>query len=167
MATIVFILIDKIFNYYYYFMKKIILCFSVCLFIQSNLFSQNLKFAPITPRWALEHIVWEDSANNQISSERLVNLYLEHKMPVGAIIIDSPWSTAYNNFDWNTKRYPNSTEMIHSFNKRNVKVILWLTGCVNSTATDMPIQKHPSFDEVVVKKYAVNNGKISPWWKGN
>lgn len=148
-------------------MKKIIVCFGVCLFIQLNLFSQNSKFAPITPRWALEHIVWEDSANNQVSSERLVNLYLKHKMPVGSIIIDSPWSTAYNNFDWNTKRYPNSTKMIHSFKKRNVKVILWLTGCVNSTGTDVPIQKHPSFDEVVAKKYAVNNGKTSRWWKGD
>lgn len=149
-------------------MRKMVLCFSVCfIFIQSSLFSQNTVFPPITPRWALEHIVWEDSANNQGSSERLVRLYLEHKMPVGAIIIDSPWSTAYNNFEWNIQRYPNSTEMIQNFDKQNVKVILWLTGCVNSTATDMPIQKHPSFDEVVAKNYAINNGKTSKWWKGD
>jgi alpha-glucosidase (family GH31 glycosyl hydrolase) len=149
-------------------MRKMVLCFSVCfIFIQSSLFSQNTIFPPITPRWALEHIVWEDSANNQGSSERLVRLYLEHKMPVGAIIIDSPWSTAYNNFEWNIQRYPNSTEMIQNFDKQNVKVILWLTGCVNSTATDMPIQKHPSFDEVVAKNYAINNGKTSKWWKGD
>lgn len=149
-------------------MNKIILCFSVCFhFLQLSLFAQNDKFPPITPRWALEHIVWEDSANNQGSSERLVNLYLKHKMPVGAIIIDSPWSTAYNNFDWDTKRYPNSTEMIQNFNKQNVKVILWLTGCVNITGKDVPIQKHPLFDEVVAKKYAINKGKISNWWKGD
>jgi len=149
-------------------MKKILFCLSVCfLFIQFSLFSQNVKLPPITPRWALEHIVWEDNANNQESSVKLVNLYLEHKMPVGAIIIDSPWSTAYNNFDWNTKRYPNSTEMIHNFNKQNVKVILWLTGCINSTATDVPNQKHPSFDEIREKGYAVNNGKTSHWWKGD
>lgn len=149
-------------------MKKIISYLSICLFIsQLSVFSQSVRFPPITPRWALEHIVWEDSANNQVSSEKLVNLYMEHKMPVGAIIIDSPWSTAYNNFEWNTKRYPNSTEMIGNFNKKNVKVILWLTGCVNSTATDMPIQKHPAFDEVIAKNYAINNGKTSKWWKGD
>jgi alpha-glucosidase (family GH31 glycosyl hydrolase) len=149
-------------------MNKIILCITVyLLFVQSGLYAQDRKLPPITPRWALEHIVWEDSANNRVSSEKLVNLYLEHKMPVGAIIIDSPWSTAYNNFDWDTTRYPGSAEMIRNFSKQNVKVILWLTGCVNTTGIDMPVQKHPSFDEVVAKKYAINNEKISHWWKGD
>lgn len=148
-------------------MKRYFLFFCVCFFfVQTVLFSQSKKTPPITPRWILEHVVWEDSANNQVSSVKLVNLYLEHKMPVGSIIIDSPWSTAYNNFEWNTARYSNSTEMINNFNKQNVKVILWLTGCVNSTATDMPVQKHPAFDEVVAKKYAINNGETSKWWKG-
>ena len=149
-------------------MNKIILIFVVCFFsIQVSLYSKNPQRPPITPKWALEHIVWEDSVNNQVYSEKLVNLYLEHKMPVGAIIIDSPWSTAYNDFNWNAARYPNSTRMIQNLNKRNVKVILWLTGCINSTATDMPVQKHPLFDEVVANKYAVNNGKTSHWWKGD
>jgi alpha-glucosidase (family GH31 glycosyl hydrolase) len=148
-------------------MKKKVFSFCIVFFfIQLSLSAQTKKNPPITPRWALEHIVWEDSANNQIASERLVNSYLEHKMPVGAIIIDSPWSTAYNNFEWDTRRYPNSTKMIQGFDKQHVKTILWLTGCVNSTGKDVPIQKDPSFDEVVAKNYAVNNGKTSKWWKG-
>lgn len=147
--------------------KKILIFCTFHLFLQSGILAQEKKHPPITPKWALEHIVWEDSANTQKASERLVQLYLKHKMPVGSIIIDSPWSTAYNNFEWNTQRYPNSTKMIQSFHKRNVKTILWLTGCVNSTGIDMPIQKHPSFDEVVAKEYAINKGKVSEWWKGN
>jgi alpha-glucosidase (family GH31 glycosyl hydrolase) len=151
----------------YYRMKKKVFSFCIAFFfIQSGLSAETKKNPPITPRWALEHIVWEDSANNQIASQKLVNSYLEHKMPVGAIIIDSPWSTAYNNFEWDTKRYPNSTKMIQGFDKQHVKTILWLTGCVNSTGKDVPIQKDPSFDEVVAKNYAVNNGKTSKWWKG-
>jgi alpha-glucosidase (family GH31 glycosyl hydrolase) len=31
----------------------------------------------------------------------------------------------------------------------------------------MPIQKHPAFDEVIAKNYAINNGKTSKWWKGD
>jgi len=148
-------------------MKKKVFSFCIAFFfIQLGLSAETQKNPPITPRWALEHIVWEDSANNQIASQKLVNSYLEHKMPVGAIIIDSPWSTAYNNFEWDTRRYPNSTKMIQCFDKQHVKTILWLTGCVNSTGKDVPIQKDPSFDEVVAKNYAVNNGKTSKWWKG-
>jgi alpha-glucosidase (family GH31 glycosyl hydrolase) len=149
-------------------MKKFILFLSILqILFHQNLYSQSKKLPPITPRWALEHIVWEDNSNNQSVSENLVNLYLEHNMPVGAIIIDSPWSTAYNNFEWDTQRYPNSTEMIEGFNAKKVKVILWLTGCVNITGKDVPIQKAPAFDEVVEKGYAVNNGKVSSWWKGD
>lgn len=145
-------------------MNKILFC---CLaLLQINTYAQKTKLPPITPRWAFEHIVWEDSANNQTSSELLVNLYLQHNMPVSAIIIDSPWSTAYNNFEWNTERYPDASKMIREFYKKNVKTILWLTGCVNSTAADMPVQKHAAFDEVVAKKFAVNHGKTSKWWKG-
>jgi alpha-glucosidase (family GH31 glycosyl hydrolase) len=148
-------------------MKKKVFSFCIAVFfLQLSLSAQTKKNPPITPRWALEHIVWEDSANNQIASERLVSSYLEHKMPVGAIIIDSPWSTAYNNFEWDTRRYSNSTKMIQGFDKQHVKTILWLTGCVNSTGKDVPIQKDQSFDEVVAKNYAVNNGKTSKWWKG-
>lgn len=149
-------------------MKNSLFCLFILLgVLQQNLAAQDIQFPPITPRWVLEHIVWEDNKNDQSTSVGLVNSYFENQMPVGAIIIDSPWSTAYNNFEWNTKRYPNSIEMIKGFSDKDVKVILWLTGCVNTTAKDMPIQKSPSFDEVIEKGYAINNGKVSNWWKGD
>lgn len=147
-------------------MKKRIFTLSVCCFCIA-LFAQANKYPPITPRWAFEHIVWEDSANNQASSQRLINEYLAHQMPVGAIIIDSPWSTSYNDFNWDTKRYPNAVEMIKSINKQQVKVILWLTGCINLTAKDVPLQKNPYYDEASSKKYVINNGVPSKWWKGD
>lgn len=144
-------------------MKKLIFSLSLCL-LGTAAFAQKLP--PITPRWAFEHIVWEDSANNQASSERLVNEYRAHQMPVGAIIIDSPWSLSYNDFNWDTKRYPDAKKMIANLNKKQVKVILWLTGCINSTGKDVPVQMNPYFEEAVAKKYVVNNGKTSTWWKG-
>jgi len=147
-------------------MKKLLITLSVCC-LSIAVFAQVQKLPPITPRWALEHIVWEDSANNQASSQQLINEYLAHQMPVGAIIIDSPWSTSYNDFNWDTKRYPNAPEMIKNINKLNVKVILWLTGCINSTGKDVPVQKNPYFDEAVAKKYVINNGQTSKWWKGD
>lgn len=149
-------------------MHNYIVCFCVFIFsVLQDLSSQSKKYPPITPRWALEHIVWEDNINNQEASEKLVNLYHVHKMPVGAIIIDSPWSTAYNNFEWDINRYPKSTEMIQNFNSMNVKVVLWLTGCINSTGKDVPIQKAQAFDEVIERDYAINRGEVSNWWKGD
>jgi alpha-glucosidase (family GH31 glycosyl hydrolase) len=136
-------------------------------YLNLSVYAQAVKLPPITPRWALEHIVWEDSANTQVASMQLVKGYLDHQMPVGAIIIDSPWSNAYNDFDWDTKRYPDPNAMIKTFQKQDVKVILWLTGCINLNGKDVPLQKNPYFDEAVAKKYVVNNGKTSKWWKGD
>lgn len=148
---------------------KYIHCFIFLFLLSVSGFGQTTKTPPITPRWALEHIVWEDSANNQDFSAKLVDLYVQHRMPVGAIIIDSPWSTAYNSFEWNKDRYPDPAAMIQKFNTRNVKVILWITGCENLTTTnvkEVPIQKSPGYDEVVAKGYAINDGNPSTWWKG-
>lgn len=46
---------------------------------------------PICPRWALEPWVWEDYGNTGSSLLQLVDQYEEHEIPVGAVIIDSPW----------------------------------------------------------------------------
>lgn len=121
---------------------------------------------PITPYWALGHLVWEDSINTQEAALSLVESYIEHELPVGGIIIDSPWSQSYNDFNWNKERYPEPEEMLRKFREQNIKVMLWLTGCVNLTGRDVPVQRSPDYDYVVEKGYAVNNGQPSEWWKG-
>lgn len=94
------------------------------------------QYPPITPAWALGHIVWEDSLNTQDGAQLIVNEYLKRDIPVNAVIIDSPWSTAYNNFEWDSSRYPSHDKMIDFFSEKNVKVILWLTGVVNNKSKD-------------------------------
>ncbi|MHC4157321.1 MAG: TIM-barrel domain-containing protein, partial [Planctomycetota bacterium] len=61
---------------------------------------------PICPRWAFEPWVWEDNKNTQQAVLALVKGYRDRDIPVGTIIIDSPWETAYNSFDWDKQRYP-------------------------------------------------------------
>jgi alpha-glucosidase (family GH31 glycosyl hydrolase) len=121
---------------------------------------------PVTPKWALGHIVWEDSINTQDAALGLIEQYKKHNIPVDGIIIDSPWSQSYNDFNWDKARYPKPLEMIDQFKKENIKVILWLTGCINSSARDVPVQKDPDYDFAKEKGYVVNNGKESVWWKG-
>ena len=50
---------------------------------------------PPWPEWAFHHWVWEDESTQE-SALALVNGYLDRDIPVGAIIIDSPWETGYN-----------------------------------------------------------------------
>jgi len=138
-----------------------------CFWLLAGQLSAEVKKPPITPRWAFGHIVWEDSLNTQQAALKLVEGYQQRNIPVSGIIIDSPWSTAYNNFNWNPERYPDPQAMIKTLNGSQVRTILWLTGCINLTAKDMKQQKHELYDWVIEKRYVINQGKPSTWWKGN
>lgn len=122
---------------------------------------------PITPAWALGHIVWEDEFNTQESTLRLVDGYLERGIPVNGVIIDSPWSSCYNNFKWDNSLYPDPEALLSELKGKGVHSILWLTGCTNTSCNDRAQQKSENFDEAIEKGYAVNDGQQSHWWKGD
>lgn len=121
---------------------------------------------PITPYWALGHIVWEDSLNSSEGTLRIVDGYLEHNIKVDGVIIDSPWSTSYNDFNYDAQRYPDPQLLLSELRDRSVKPIIWITGIVNDSCTDVPINRCPNYDEVVLNNYGVNNNTPSYWWKG-
>lgn len=121
---------------------------------------------PITPAWAFRHIVWEDSLNTSEGAKEVVDSYIRRGIPVGSVIIDSPWSTSYNDFNWDRMRYPDAEDMIGYFKNKNVKVILWLTGAINNKCKDTPLQKGDTYDEAVMKNYGINDSKPHEWWKG-
>lgn len=143
-------------------MKKILLL-AISILIGVSIKAQN---PPITPAWAFEHIAWEDSINTTEGAKALVEGYLQREIPVGAVIIDSPWSTTYNDFNWDTQRYSDPKEMINYFKSKDVKVLLWLTGAVNIKCKDTHFQKSDTYDEVVSKGYGINKSEPHTWWKG-
>ncbi len=148
-------------------MKRILFfVLSICTSMQ---LSSQVQRPPITPAWAFGHIVWEDSLNNRNAVEHLVEAYLEHDIPVDATIIDSPWTLSYNDFNWDGGRYPNSQQMIDGLYSRGVRTILWLTGNVNDRDLegDTPVGHNAMLTYVQQKGYAVNDGEIYHWWKGD
>lgn len=132
--------------------------------ISAIAFAEN---PPITPAWAFRHIVWEDEKNTTQGVEDLTRMYREHDIPVGAVIVDSPWSLSYNDFTWDTDRYADPAGMIAKLKEQNIRVILWLTGNVNQKCKDTKEQKSGTYDEAVANHYGVNNSQPHDWWKGN
>ena len=61
----------------------------------------------------------------------MVENYLKYEIPVGGFNIDSGWATCYNNFNWNTKLFPDPKKLIDYFHQRNIKVMLWATSLIN------------------------------------
>ncbi|HVZ85466.1 MAG TPA: TIM-barrel domain-containing protein [Polyangia bacterium] len=113
---------------------------------------------PITPRWAFEPWAWEDNTNTQQSTESVITGYLSRQIPVGAVIVDSPWETAYNTLAWDTTRYPSPAAMISTFHAENVRVVMWLVAVVDTDA--------PQYQTVKTKGYGVNGSANGTWWKG-
>lgn len=70
--------------------RSLLLVFTVLFINYSCSKTTTTEFPPVTPKWALGHIVWEDSINTQEAAELLVQLYKDNEIPVSGIIIDSP-----------------------------------------------------------------------------
>jgi len=121
---------------------------------------------PICPRWGFEPWIWEDNKNTQQAVLKLVKDYRDKGIPVGTIIIDSPWETSYNSFDWDKERYPQPQKMIDELHQHGVRVVMWITGAMNRTSKDTPQDKPSAYDDVIRKGWVVNQGKEFHWWKG-
>lgn len=118
------------------------------------------------PAWVFYHWVWEDESTQQ-SAEALVDDYIAHDIPVKAIIIDSPWETGYNTFDWDASLYPDAQGMIDNFHSKDVRVIVWITSAINKEATSLGLYNLAAdsgyflYDDATYTTVDEIN-----WWKG-
>lgn len=142
-------------------MRKTLRLFTA--FVVLCLFNSTIN-AQVAPEFVFQHWVWEDESTQQ-SALQLVDDYKAHNIPVGAIIIDSPWETGYNSFDWDSTLYPNPKAMVDSFHARNVKVIVWITSAIN---TDMAELWHYADSmNYFMKANASSGSAVIHWWKGD
>lgn len=112
---------------------------------------------PLWPAWVHTHWVWENSGT-QDTIHAVVSGYVEHDIPVGAIIIDNPWSTEIGTFIPDPALYPDLEEQIEMYHDRGIKVMLWSTCMINEGS--------PTFEEGKAKGYFVSSGKTIKWWSG-
>jgi len=129
-------------------------------------FATDRPRPPLTPRWAYEPWVWEDEENDADAIVALVDSYRQRDIPVGAVIVDSPWQTNYNTFVFN-RDYPFPGRLVERLHERDVRVILWATGFVNVRSNDGPDEdKSPNYQEALDRGYFVNGGQTVEWEKG-
>ena len=122
---------------------------------------------PLTPPWALECWLWEDDVNTAARVDELLQGYADHDIPVRTILLDSPWSTRYNDFTVDTIRYPNPQKWFGQLQKRGYRVVLWMTCMVNSKSKDTAIRdSHTWYEWARQKGYIAGDGFQVNWWKG-
>jgi alpha-D-xyloside xylohydrolase len=122
---------------------------------------------PLTPAWALECWLWEDDANTAVRVDTLLAGYAKYDIPVRTILIDSPWSLRYNDYEIDTMRYPGPEQWFGKLQEKGYRVVLWTTNMVNSYSNDTRIKESESFfREASVKGYLAGSGEKNSWWKG-
>ncbi|MBL8939068.1 MAG: hypothetical protein JNM69_31185 [Archangium sp.] len=134
------------------------------------------KPAPIerfgfTPRWAYQPWISKDISTGADTFD-FVSGFEQRDIPVGVVVLDSPWETNYNTFIPNESRYPNFEDMVANLHGRNVRTVLWITQMLNDASLDVEVggDTYPGpadgFNEAKRRGLFVNEGKTHFWWKG-
>ena len=63
--------------------------------------------------------------------------------------IDSGWSTGFNNFIFDSHKYPSATEMVEYFHSKHIRIILWATSMIDTDSSN--------YNEAHKKKYLLQS----------
>jgi len=122
---------------------------------------------PLTPPWALECWLWEDDINTSARVDTLLQGYAKYDVPVRTVILDSPWSMRYNDFEIDTLLYPKPKEWFKKIQDEGYRVVMWMTTMVNTESQDTHFKhSEPWYNVAKEKGYLAGNGDQIHWWKG-
>jgi alpha-glucosidase (family GH31 glycosyl hydrolase) len=125
-----------------------------------------------TPRWAFEPWISKDISTGPDTYD-FVGGFQSRDIPVGVVVLDSPWETNYTTFVPNEARYPRFSQIVADMHARGVRVVLWTTQMVNQSSFDLEPGgdtypgASPNFDLGQRCGFFANQGETSPWWKGS
>lgn len=124
-----------------------------------------------TPRWAFEPWISKDISDRE-DTYAFVNGFRDRDIPVGVVVLDSPWETHYNTFIPNPDRYPDFEGMVADLRADGVRTVLWITQMVNTVSFDFEVGgdtypgRSPNFDEGDACGFFIEDGRTFTWWKG-
>lgn len=129
--------------------------------------SQRHGNPPLTPAWALECWLWEDDVNTSEYVDELLAGYKEHDIPVRTILLDSPWSMRYNDFEVDTTRYKKPKVWFNNLEDEGYRVVLWMTSMVDSFSKDSQIKENVEwYKRIQDKGFLAEPSTPLEWWKG-
>ncbi|MCB9520923.1 MAG: glycoside hydrolase family 31 protein [Myxococcales bacterium] len=124
-----------------------------------------------TPRWAFEPWISKDISDTD-DTYAFVEGFRERDIPVGVVVLDSPWETNYNTFIPNPTRYHDFEQLVADLHADDIRIVLWVTQFVNEisfdleTGGDVYTSASALFAEGIAEGYFVNDGETYSWWKG-
>ena len=127
--------------------------------------------ARYTPRWAFEPWISKDISDREDTFEFVAG-FRERDIPVGVVVLDSPWDSQYTTFRPNEARYGDFASLVDALHEDDIRVVLWTTAFVNERSFDLELGGDiyrgpaPNFEEGLACGFFVNDGELYRWWKG-
>jgi alpha-glucosidase (family GH31 glycosyl hydrolase) len=91
---------------------------------------------PVLPEWAYGHWKSRDVYEHQRDVEEDWHGYREYDIPLDAIVIDSPWETQYNTWEFNRHQFPDPEGLIAGMKRDDVRTVVWVTPWTNLDSSD-------------------------------
>jgi alpha-D-xyloside xylohydrolase len=135
--------------------------------------------AQLPPYWAFAPWKARDYHRNSAEVREDVDRYRQLGLPASVLLIDSPWATNYNSYDFNPRQFDDVPGLISHIHDNGFKLVLWHTPWIN-TATKRPHED--TFADKLTPGPATNFAEaerlghllrrpdgstyIGQWWKG-
>jgi alpha-glucosidase (family GH31 glycosyl hydrolase) len=74
--------------------------------------------------------------------------FRRHEIPLDAIVIDSPWATQYNTWEFNPHQFPDAPGMVSMLRADGVRTVVWATPWVNLDSRDGQIPPQPESERL-------------------
>ncbi len=134
--------------------------------------------AVLPPYWAFAPWQARDYHQNEAQVREDIDRTRELGLPASVILIDSPWTTAYNSYHFNPKQFDDAPGMIKHLHEEGYKLVLWHTSWINNQSNPPGekgfegklTEKSENYDEAAENGYFVKDRNGAPWvgtwWKG-
>jgi alpha-glucosidase (family GH31 glycosyl hydrolase) len=111
-------------------------------------FCRLTGFPVVLPEWGYGYWKSRDLHEHQDDVLDDFNGFKRHRIPLDAIVIDSPWATQYNTWEFNPYQFPDAPGMIRQLRQDGVRMVLWVVPWTNLDSRDGQISPQPESEKL-------------------
>jgi alpha-glucosidase (family GH31 glycosyl hydrolase) len=131
----------------------------------------------LLPEWGYGHWKSRDVYEHQRDVEADFDGYREHDLPLDAIVLDSPWETQYNTWEFNPYQFPDAPGLIARMRADGVRTVVWVTPWVNLDSSEgqrpggpeserLHREPAPNYEPEHLVKGPNGEPWVARWWMG-
>ncbi len=146
-------------------------------------FCRLTGFPALIPEWG--YGVWKSRDVYEHQDDVLDDYdgFRGHEIPLDAVVIDSPWATQYNTWEFNPHQFPDAPGTIARMRANGVRTVVWVTPWVNVDSRDGQIppqpesermhrEPAPNYESGAAGGHFVRSGDsdepfVTQWWMGS